>query len=110
MPVAFDSFCLIVLFAKPTVVVLYACMGVGVWGCTSSSSVVHIGKASLSFIKVAPISASTNEDTTFWIIWHRVWMASLLVGRVGGLSPLLTSWLASKKKPPYQLHVHSLQR
>ena len=48
-------------------------------------------KSSLEFIKVAPILSSAAEDITVLISWHRVWMTTLLVGRVGGLSTLLTS-------------------
>ena len=82
MSIAFDRFCLVVPFAKPADVVLSACMGVGVWGCPNSSRVVRIGKASLSFRKVALISASAAEDMTVLMIWHMVWMAPLLMGRV----------------------------
>ena len=48
----------------------------------------------MAFRKVAPISASAVEDMTVLMIWHRVWLVPLLVGRVGGLLPFLTSWLA----------------
>ena len=43
---------------------------------------------------MAPISASAAGDITVLMIWHRVWMALLLVGRVVGLLQFLTSWLA----------------
>ena len=66
--------------------VLSTCMGVGVWGFPSSSRVVRIVRASLAFIKEALISDFAAEDITFLMIWHRVWMALLLVGRVGGCS------------------------
>ena len=110
MPIAFDRFCLIVLFSNPTDVVLSTCMGVGGWGCPSSSRVVRIGKLSLAFRNVAPISSSAAEDMTVLIIWYRVWMAPLLVGRVGGLSPFLTSRLARVKWPPERLRARYLQR
>ena len=58
--------------------------------------VMRIVKASLASRKVAPNSASAADDMTVLISWHRVWMATLLVGRVGGLLPFLTSWLATK--------------
>ena len=90
--------------------VLSTCMGLGGWGCPSSSRVVRIGKASLAFRKVAPISASAAEDMTVLMIWHRMWMAPLLVGRVGGLSPFSTSRLAREKFPPAQLRAISSQR
>ena len=96
MSIAFDCFCLILLFVNPTTVVFSTCMGVGGWGCPSSSRVVRIGKAYLEFRKVAPILASAAEDMPVLMIWHRVWMAPLLVGRVGGLSPFSTSRLARK--------------
>ena len=69
MPIAFDHFCSMVLFANPTSVVLSTCMGVGGCGCPSSLRVVRIGKASLAFRKVAPILASAAEDMTFLMIW-----------------------------------------
>ena len=50
--------------------------------------------ASLTLRKVAPISDSDSEDVTVLIRWHRVCMAPLLVGRVGGLLPFLASWSA----------------
>ena len=75
-----------VLFENPTAVVLSTCMGVEGWGCPSSLRVVRIGKASLAFRNVAPISTSAAEDMTVLIICHRVCMAPLLVERVGGLS------------------------
>ena len=53
--IVFDSFCLIVLLAKLTTVVLLTCMGVGGWECLISSSVLQMGKASLALRKVAPI-------------------------------------------------------
>ena len=80
-----------VLFANPTDVVLSTFMVMGGWICPSSLSVVRIGTASLTFIKVATISASAAEDMAVLIIWNRVWMAMLLVGRVGGLLPFLMS-------------------
>ena len=46
-----------------------------------------MGKVYLEFNKVAPISDSTAEDMTALVIWKRVWMVPLLVGRVGGLLP-----------------------
>ena len=48
----------------------------------------------MAFRKMAPISASAAGDITVLMIWHRVWMALLLVGRVVGLLQFLTSWLA----------------
>ena len=110
MSIAFERFCLMILFENPTDVVLSNCMGVGGWGCLSSSRVVRIGKLSLAFRKVATMSASAAEDMMVLIIWHRLWMAPLLVGRVGGLSPFLTSQLASKKWPPDRLRACSSQR
>ena len=68
MSIDFNRFCLIVLFSKPTAVVLSTCMGVEGWGCPSSSKVVGIGKASLTFRKVAPISDSCAEDITVLMI------------------------------------------
>ena len=53
---------------KPTAVVLSNCMGVGGWGCPSSSRFVRIGKASLAFIKVATISDSAAEEMTVLMI------------------------------------------
>ena len=97
MSIAFDCVCLIVLFANRTAVLLSTCMGVGGWGCLSSLRVVKIGEAYLAFRKLAPISASATEDMTVLMIWHRVWMAPLLVGRVGSLLPFSTSQLARKK-------------
>ena len=90
--------------------VLSTCMGVGGWVYPSSSRVVKIDKAYLAFRKVAPISASDAEDMTVLMIWHRVRMEPLLVGRVGGLSLLLTSWSARKKWPPARLRANSSQR
>ena len=83
-------------FTNPTAVVLSTCMGLGGWGFPSSSSVILIGKASLTFRKVAPISASDAKDMKALMSWHRVWMSPWVVGRVGGLSQFLTSWLARK--------------
>ena len=90
--------------------VLSTCMGVGGWVCPSSLRVVRIGNSSLSFRTLAPISDSAIENITVFMRWHMVWMAPLFVGRVGGLSQLLTSRLARKKWPPYRLRAHSLQR
>ena len=59
--------------------------------------VVRVGKSSLAFRKVAPISASSAEDMTVLMSWHRVWMATLLVGREGGLLPLSKSRSERKK-------------
>ena len=109
MSIAFDRFCLMVLFANPTAVVLSTCMEVGGWGFPSYSRVVRIGKAYLAFRKVAPISASAAEDITILMIWHRVWMVLLLVGRVGDLSSFSTSRLARKKWPPDRLRARSSQ-
>ena len=53
-----------VLLSKPTAVLLSNFMGMGGWGCPSSSSVVRIGKAYLAFRKVAPVSASVTVDMT----------------------------------------------
>ena len=78
---------MMVLFANPNDVVLSTCMGVGGWGCPSSSRVVRIGKAPLAFRNVASILASAAEDMAVLMIWHWVWMVPLLVGMVGGLSP-----------------------
>ena len=75
-------------------------MAVGGWGCPSLASVVQIGKASLAFRKVAPISASDVEDVTVFMIWHSVWMYLLLVGRVAGFSPFSKHLLARWKWPP----------
>ena len=110
MSIAFDRFCLIVSFTNPTAVVLSTCMGVGGWGCPISSRVVRIGKTSLDFIKLAHISASAAEEMKVLTRCHRVWMAPLLVGRVGGLLPFLTSWLARKKWPPAWIRARSSQR
>ena len=85
-------------------------MGVGVWGFPVSSSVIQVVKAYLALSKVAPISASDAEDTTVLIRCHRVWMAPLLVGRVGGLLQFLASYLAREKLPRYWLCVRSSQR
>ena len=68
MSIDFDRFCLMVLFANPTAVVLSTCMRVGDWGCPSFFRVVQIGKVSLAFIKVAPISASADKDMTVLMI------------------------------------------
>ena len=87
MSIALDRFCLMVLFANCTDVMLSNCMGVGGWGCPSSLRVVRIGKASLAFRNMALTSASAAEDMIVFMIWHRVWMAPLLVGGAGGLSP-----------------------
>ena len=76
-----------VLFANPTDMLLSTCMGLGDWRCPSSYRVVRIGKASLAFRKVAPISDYAAEDMMVLMIWHRVWTALLLVGRAGVLSP-----------------------
>ena len=92
MLVAFDCFCLMVSFAKLNDVEFSTFVGVGGWGCLSSLSVVRIGKASLAFRKLAPIFASAAEDMIFLMSWHRVRMATFLVGRVGGLLPFLTSF------------------
>ena len=97
MYIYLNRFCLVVLFAKPTDVVLLTCMGLGGWGYLSSLSVVLVGKASLAFRKVAHISVSASTDMTVFMICHRVGMALLLVGRVGGLLPFLKSTLATKK-------------
>ena len=81
MSIAFDRFCLILSFVKPTVVVLSNCMGVGGWVYPiSSRGMCELVKASLAFIKVASILASAAEDMTVLMIWHRVWMAPFLVG------------------------------
>ena len=71
---------------------------------------MRIGKSSLAFREVAPILASAAEEMTVLMIWHRVWMASLLVGRVGGLSPFLTSRLARKKWTAARLRARYSQR
>ena len=68
MSIAFDRFCLILLFENPTAVVLSTCMGVEGWGCPSSLRVVRIGKASLTFRNVAPISDSAAEYMTVLMI------------------------------------------
>ena len=65
-------------------------------GCPISSRFVRIGKASLSSKKLVPILASADEDIKVLMILHRVWMAPLLVRRVGNLSPLLAIWTARK--------------
>ena len=108
MSIAFELLCLIAFFANTTAVVLSTCMGVGGWGCPSSSRVVRIGKASLAFRKVAPISASAAEDMKVLMIWHMGWMAPLLVGKVGGLSSFSTSRSARKKGTLEQLCACSL--
>ena len=110
MLIDFVHFYLMVLFAKPTDVVLLTCMRVRGWGCPSSSSVVRIGKAYLAFGKVAPIPDSATEDTTILIRWHRVWIAPLLVGRVVGLFPFLTILLEMEKWPLTRLHARDSQR
>ena len=66
-------------------------MGVEVWVCPSSLSVVRMGKASLESRKVAPISDFRADDTPVLMIWKRVWMALLLMGRVEGL------WVGEEK-------------
>ena len=66
---------------------------VGEWGVGDDQFI----QVSYGWVMVAPISAFTAEDTTVLIIWQRVWMDTLLVGRVGGLLPFLTSWSARKK-------------
>ena len=110
MLIAFDRLCLILSFAKPTDVVLSTCMGVGGWVYPSGSRFLRIGKASLSLLNVAPISASADEDMIVLIIWNRAWIAPLLVGRVGGLSPFSTSQLERKKWHPARLQARSSQR
>ena len=77
--------------------VLSTCMEVGSWGCLISLRVLRIGKSSLVFIKVVFISASAAEYMQVLMSWHRLCMAPLLVGRVGGLSPFWTSWSAKRK-------------
>ena len=89
---------------------VFTCMGVGGWGCPSSSRVVRIGKASLELRKVAPIAASAAEDMPVFMSWPRVRMATFLVGRMGGLLLLLTSRSARKKWPPAWLRARSSQR
>ena len=71
---------------------------------------MRIGKASLAFRKVAPISDSSAEDMPVFMIWHRVWMEPLLVGRVGGLWPFLINRPERKKWPLARLHARSSQR
>ena len=109
MSITFDHLCLILLFSKPTAVVLYTCMGLGSWGCPSSSWAVRIGKTYLAFRKVVPISASADEDMTVLMSWHRVWMALLLLGRVRGLLPVLTS-LSARKNGLWLGYVRVLHR
>ena len=53
-------------------------------------------KAYFALRNVVPISDSAAKDITVLMIWHRVWMAPLLVGSVGSLSTFLTSWSVRK--------------
>ena len=68
MSIAFDRFCLILLFANPNNVVLSTYMGVGGCICLSSLRVMQIGKAFLAFKKVLPVSVSAAEEATVLMI------------------------------------------
>ena len=83
MLIAFNRFFLVLSFARSTDVVLSTCIGMGGWGCLSSSRVVWIGKAFLEFRTLAPILASAAEDRTVLMSYHRMWMTALLVGGGG---------------------------
>ena len=76
------------------------------WVCPSSLSVVRIGKSSLAFRKVAPISASVSEYMTVLMIWNRAWMAPFLMDRVGCLLPFLASLSAKEKWPLARPRAH----
>ena len=63
MSIAFEHFCLMVLWMMPSAAELSVWIGVGGWGCPDSLSVVHSGTASLAFACIAPISASVAKAT-----------------------------------------------
>ena len=65
---------------KPSVVVLSSVTGVGGWGWFISSSMVHMGSASLQFMKAAPVSESAVDDATCLMIVVGLWMAPLGLG------------------------------
>ena len=81
---AFNRFCLMVLFAKPSAVELLTWMGVAGWGCLSLARVVQMGTASWSLRNLALISASAADDITLLMILDTLWMGPLRVGLVLG--------------------------
>ena len=63
-----DLFCLIVLLAKPTAVVLSTWIGMGGWGCPISTRYVLMGMLTYAVINPDPISDSDAESITNFII------------------------------------------
>ena len=59
----------------PWAVLLSVRIGVGSWGCPSSSSVLRSGTASLALMKSPPSSASAAEDMT-----RRIILAIMCIG------------------------------
>ena len=72
--------------------------------------VVQISKAYLAFGKVAPILAYAAEYMSVLIIWHRVWIAPLLVGRVSSLLPFIDELVGEGKCPPDWLRARYSKR
>ena len=58
---------------------------------------MQISKAYLAFGKVSPILAYAAEYMSVLIIWHRVWIAPLLVGRVSSLLPFIDELVGEGK-------------
>jgi hypothetical protein len=88
MSIDLDLHCHICLLAKPWVVELSTCTGVGGWGCLISASVLRNATPSFVLLNSALHSAAAAKDITF-----------LMMIDVMSIAPLLTSGLFEDLSP-----------
>ena len=91
---AFVRFCLVVWLQKPSAVELSVVMTTMPWGHPISFNVVMMGQPSCPLKKVAAISASAAELTTFLRMFERTRIAPFLggAGLVGSSCVLVSEW------------------